>query len=129
MEKMTPEFKALQKKINKAVADANLPEQQQYALLAGCIAQVLNTHHPRDFEAMRVRMAIVCERISIDNMEKKGITGSTLKLIAIAEMKGIDREEAQRLGVADMVQSVLSLLQKVDNITIDIQITIKQKSI
>lgn len=44
-------------------------------------------------------------------------------------MKGIDREEAQRLGVADMVQSVLSPLQKVDNITMDIQITIKQKSI
>lgn len=44
-------------------------------------------------------------------------------------MKGIDREEAQRLGLADMVQSVLSLLQKVDNITMDIQITIKQKSI
>lgn len=44
-------------------------------------------------------------------------------------MKGIDREEAQRLGLADMVQSVLSLLQKVDNITLDIQITIKQKSI
>lgn len=43
-------------------------------------------------------------------------------------MKGIDREEAQRLGLADMVQSVLSLLQKVDNITMDIQITIKQKS-
>lgn len=42
MENMTPEFKALQKKINKAVADSNLPEQQQYALLAGCIAQVLN---------------------------------------------------------------------------------------
>ena len=32
-------------------------------------------------------------------------------------MKGIDREEAQRLGLSDMVQSVLSLLQKVDNIT------------
>lgn len=44
-------------------------------------------------------------------------------------MKGIDREEAYRLGLADMVQSVLSLLQKVDNITMDIQITIKQKSI
>lgn len=44
-------------------------------------------------------------------------------------MKGVDREEAQRLGLADMVQSVLSLLQKVDNITMDIQITIKQKSI
>lgn len=43
-------------------------------------------------------------------------------------MKGIDREEAQRLGLSDMVQSVLSLLQKVDNITRDIQITIKQKS-
>lgn len=44
-------------------------------------------------------------------------------------MKGIDPNEAQRLGVADMVQSVLSLLQTVDNITKDIQITIKQKSI
>lgn len=43
-------------------------------------------------------------------------------------MKCIDRDEAQRLGLADMVQSVLSLLQKVDNITMDIQITIKQKS-
>lgn len=43
-------------------------------------------------------------------------------------MKGIDRDEAQRLGVSDMVQSVLSLLQKVDNITMDIVITIKQKS-
>lgn len=43
-------------------------------------------------------------------------------------MKGVDRDEAQRLGVNDMVQSVLDLLQKVDNITMDIVITIKQKS-
>ena len=43
-------------------------------------------------------------------------------------MKGVDRDEAQRLGVSDMVQSVLSLLQKVDNITMDIVITIKQKN-
>lgn len=43
-------------------------------------------------------------------------------------MKGIDRDEAQRLGLNDMVQTVLSLLQKVDNITLDIQIAIKQKS-
>lgn len=32
-------------------------------------------------------------------------------------MKGIDREEAQRLGLSDMVQAVLLLLQKVDNIS------------
>lgn len=43
-------------------------------------------------------------------------------------MKGIDRDEAQRLGLNDMVQSVLNLLQKVDNITMDIVIKIKQKS-
>lgn len=43
-------------------------------------------------------------------------------------MKGIDRDEAQRLGVLDKVQTVLDLLQKVDNITMDIVITIKQKS-
>lgn len=43
-------------------------------------------------------------------------------------MKGIDRDEAQRLGLNDKVQTVLDLLQKVDNITMDIVITIKQKS-
>lgn len=43
-------------------------------------------------------------------------------------IKGIDRDEAQRLGLNDMVQSVLNLLQKVDNITLDIVIKIKQKS-
>lgn len=43
-------------------------------------------------------------------------------------IKGIDRDEAQRLGVSDMVQSVLSLLQKVDNITMDIVITIKHNN-
>lgn len=43
-------------------------------------------------------------------------------------MKGVDKEDAERLGVADKVQSVLSLLQKIDNITIDISITIKNKS-
>lgn len=43
-------------------------------------------------------------------------------------MKGIDPNEARRLGVADMVQSVLSLLQTVDNITMDIIITVKQNA-
>lgn len=72
MEKMTPEFKALQKKINKAVADANLPEQQQYALLAGCIAQVANSYHPCDFEAIRIRMTLVCKSMmaSVDAAER-----------------------------------------------------------
>lgn len=42
-------------------------------------------------------------------------------------IKGIDRDEARRLGLSEMVQSVLSLLQEVDNLTIDIAITIKQK--
>lgn len=43
-------------------------------------------------------------------------------------MKGIDRDEAQRLGLSDMVQNVLDILQKVDDITMDIVITIKEKS-
>ncbi|MBD5351874.1 MAG: hypothetical protein HDR86_03495 [Bacteroides sp.] len=42
-------------------------------------------------------------------------------------MKGVDTDTAECLGVADMVKSVLSLLQKVDNITMDISITIKNK--
>lgn len=42
-------------------------------------------------------------------------------------MKGVDRDEAQRLGLTDRILTVLSLLQKSDNITMDIQITIKQK--
>lgn len=43
-------------------------------------------------------------------------------------MKGVDKETEERLGVADMVKSVLSLLQKVDNITMDISITIKKQN-
>lgn len=39
-------------------------------------------------------------------------------------IKGVDRDETQRLGVNDMVQTVLNLLQMVDNITMDIVITI-----
>lgn len=43
-------------------------------------------------------------------------------------MKGIDRDEAQRLNITNEVNTVLSLLQRVDNITMDIVITIKQKN-
>lgn len=42
-------------------------------------------------------------------------------------MKGVDRETAETLGVIDKVADVLKLLQKVDNITMDIIITIKNK--
>lgn len=42
-------------------------------------------------------------------------------------LKGIDRESVDHLGVADKINVVLSLLQQVDDITIDIQITIKSK--
>lgn len=42
-------------------------------------------------------------------------------------MKKIDKDAAERLGVVDKIKSVLSLLQRVDNITMDIQITISQK--
>lgn len=40
-------------------------------------------------------------------------------------MKGIDMKQAEELQVADKVNDVLKLLAKVDNITIDIIITIK----
>lgn len=43
-------------------------------------------------------------------------------------MKGIDRDEAQRLGLNEKIQTVLKILQKIDNITMDIIITIKNKS-
>ena len=43
-------------------------------------------------------------------------------------MKNIDRDEAQRLGVADKVRKALSLLQEVENITLDIQIAIRQNN-
>lgn len=41
-------------------------------------------------------------------------------------MKDIDRDDAQRLNIANEVYTVLSLLQPIDNITMDIVITIKQ---
>ena len=43
-------------------------------------------------------------------------------------MKNIDCEEAKTLEISNKVQTVLDLLQQVDNITIDIVITIKQKT-
>ena len=43
-------------------------------------------------------------------------------------MRNIDPDEALHLGVSDMIQQVLAHLQKVDNLTIDIELTIKQKS-
>ena len=42
-------------------------------------------------------------------------------------MNGVDRETAERLDVLGQVSEVLKLLQKVDNITMDITIKIKQK--
>ena len=42
-------------------------------------------------------------------------------------MRGVDRETAERLDVLGQVSEVLKLLQKVDNITMDITIKIKQK--
>ena len=44
---------------------------------------------------------IFMERISIDNMEKKGITGSTLKLIAIVTML-IDHIAAISKGISEI---------------------------
>lgn len=60
MEKMTPQFKALQKQINRQVADSDLSEQDKYALLAGCITQVANSYHPCDFVGIRERLTLVC---------------------------------------------------------------------
>lgn len=41
-------------------------------------------------------------------------------------MKGIDRDEALRLGINNHIQTALNLLQKVDGIAIDIVIKIKK---
>ena len=43
-------------------------------------------------------------------------------------IRNIEPDEALRLGVSDMIRSVLAHLQKVDNLTVDIELTIKQKS-
>ncbi len=41
-------------------------------------------------------------------------------------MKGIDRDEALRLGINNHIQTVLNILQKVEGIAIDIVIKIKK---
>lgn len=42
-------------------------------------------------------------------------------------ISGIDRETARNLGIADMIRRTLFLLDEIDDITMDIQIIIKQK--
>lgn len=41
-------------------------------------------------------------------------------------MKGIDAEKAGHIALNNMVENILSLLQKLDNVSMDIQITINQ---
>ena len=41
-------------------------------------------------------------------------------------MKGIDRDEALRLGINNHIQTVLNLLQKVEGVAIDIVVKIKK---
>lgn len=60
MEKMTPQIKALQKQINRQVADSDLSEQDKYALLTCCIMQVANSYHHCDFAGIRERLTLVC---------------------------------------------------------------------
>lgn len=61
MKEMTAEFKGLQKQIIRSVADSSLSEQEKYALLSGCIAQVANSYHPCDFNGIRERLSLVCD--------------------------------------------------------------------
>lgn len=44
-------------------------------------------------------------------------------------IKDIDKKQARELRVADKVLEVLDLLNKIDNLTIDIKITIKNNHI
>lgn len=46
---------------------------------------------------------------------------------AFWQVKAIDREAAERLGISEAVQELLGLLQKVDDVTIDIIIKINKK--
>ena len=44
-------------------------------------------------------------------------------------IKNIDRDEAKSLGILDKINSILSILQRVDNLTMDIMIIIKNKAL
>lgn len=44
-------------------------------------------------------------------------------------MKNIDHELAQSVGVTEHIKEILSLLNTIDNITMDITIKIKQKKL
>lgn len=47
--------------------------------------------------------------------------------VAFWQVKAIDREAAERLGISEAVQELLGLLQKVDGATMDIAIKINRK--
>jgi len=72
MKEMTAEFKALQKQIIRSVTDSSLSEQEKYALLSGCIAQVANSYHPCDFNGIRERLSLVCDTMmsAVDAAER-----------------------------------------------------------
>lgn len=62
-----------------------------------------------------------------DRVSKHLNLASTYAEVAFWQVKAIDREAAERLGIREAVQELLGLLQKVDNVTMDIIIKINKK--
>lgn len=57
--KMTPEYKVISEQVEKIIKGSNLPEVQKYSLLAGCMTKVAHEYNGTNFEAIKVKLALV----------------------------------------------------------------------
>lgn len=58
-DKMTPEYKAISEQVEKIIKESNLPEVQKYSLLASCMTKVAHEYNGNNFDAIKVKLALV----------------------------------------------------------------------
>lgn len=57
--KMTPEYKVISEQVEKIIKGSNLPEVQKYSLLAGCLTKVAHEYNGTNFDAIKLKLALV----------------------------------------------------------------------
>lgn len=70
--KMTPEYKVISEQVEKIIKGSNLPEVQKYSLLAGCMTKVAHEYNGTNFEAIKVKLALVSKTMlnAVEKAEK-----------------------------------------------------------
>lgn len=86
--KMTPEYKVISEQVEKIIKGSNLPEVQKYSLLAGCMTKVAHEYNGTNFEAIKVKLALVSKTM-LNAVEKAEQIFGKFKKITLCKRKNV----------------------------------------